>query len=1641
MVLSDSQSRSTRQSKQAPPADAGSSKQSTDYVEAPYVGLRPYEPHERGIFFGRDQDAQFLSDKVFASRLTLFYGQSGLGKSSLLRALVIPALEQDDAHVVYFDSWGGKNPTAELKSALIDVASELAIPNPGGGAPTITELVRLIASVDDRTFVLVLDQFEEFLANHGERLNPLKRELAALVRASALDVRTVIALREEFLAALEPFHREILTLYQSTYRLRALSDDAVRRAIGEPAELFGVTYEPELVTLLIDDLHSDKDDATPAEFRAVDLPMLQLVCSQLWTAKGSAETIDTSLYKRQLGGHKLILDNYIRQVMPRSPLRKYTVAQLFNLLAPQSGFKISYSAGDLAQATRLKVDKIYRELKKLSKARILRIRKYRDAERYEVQHDALIGIIQPWRDQVLLYARRLRRASWACGGLFLAILLGGSLYSYLLDEQQDLRRNTYDALEELRSMPDNRSSKLASARFESVAVHLLWLQAGPERLELLRELLVEFEDEMPDTYGIEEWGTSTLHQRSNASEGAHSADNPPWPIVLRVSPQHQLDRDSFMDTWSFRSERLTSDLGIPVPRRIEVLVDDQIDPSTLRIEGPEIEAVTVDAEFFELRDHGLINADSMPPMTLEFFQKFKTEWVPVAHIGFGEIYYAVPRWSLPVWNVSGHRASNISRAYASNLAEKMRAIPETLLPRSAVEFILTRAEMNHPHTVSEARRVRGGRLGKDLAEVVRLIDGIGHLPLVLDVLARHPTLTSTEVAEIVEAEISDSNPDRPTRLTGPQVADDGGAQSARQIRDSTREILGAPTQAEVLAGSQAPANGAEQGNTQAEPLSVALNAAYAEAAGSLPARRSGIWVYLGSDLWERWTENSRPNRLFIDHLGSVREGLWRKHAIEMPDVTIRHNPVLPRKGFRIEIHDSLRALSLDSPIVQTQQETAGAQFIEALASQVEEDRTSLLTVEMVRARLNDVDAPLRDWLEANYTLTDLTLLMRSVLDSSWAGAQRRTRGKTDLPLVASLGETLRDDEGMLGSLVFWSRADDSYDLGLVTRRLNATQASFIQAMAADKYRPESRLIDTGIGQLTKGNPDAAAALFEKALAADRSGAIEQFMQSYSALRADEVSRAARARCTEPIGVEGLSLETRIALEESIEKLDAARQSNAGDVADDLRQQRICLYSAQPADSPPAARQAALRALTTNHAESDDWPIEEATHFALRLLNDYDPVQRRSNEVETAESLLSNALGRMDDEDGRYEVFLEIVQLCSSGGAKQWCWDLSKRLADRFPERLIQLELGWFLSSYERQDQLEYALGLLDRAETNVRRTEMDESTRNWEIDLINYARGRAAAGLAAIGDMDKWADAESKFRSLLGSNAIGDQASVSLISLLVDLGRHDEASALLSNALKKQPENDDLYIELLWVLLHSGNQSGARKVAEELAQPSDSAEPSGGRLFVAALGQLMTGSEAASNTSRKVVASDHIYAPYVTMILAAMRVDDASDEPERLLRDLWGEADSETWEPRMRAGDTGAWREMLLGYYLGEVDRRTLFADLTEQARFDGSHLSKTEMSYSGMRAEAYFYDAMRSLNRGEFADMREKLRRGDRDRPAQLPRVQDGQLPGRNGGGRDFSTAVLNVARRVDPVPDCGHSAGLSEAMPGENPPIIGWM
>jgi tetratricopeptide (TPR) repeat protein len=445
---------------------------------SPYPGLRPFDRHERDFFFGRDRDAELLSNKIFASRLTLLFGQSGCGKSSLLRTLLIPQLEAEGARVFSFDEWAVPEPLSILAERLAAIlqtkaatfttedlaAAELENSRTKRRSKDgiIIDLLRRLTAYDPRPLVIVLDQFEELLLRHSNSIETVRRELAALVRDRDIDVKILISLREEFLAALEPFRRDIPGLFDSTYRLERLSAGSLADAIVKPASKLGVTVDSALVETLIRDLERRSVAAVPTPGDApgtastltattevaIELPMLQLVMAALWkeTVATNRKDITLDLY-RTLGGWRHVLATYVQQVTPVSYRDRLLLARLLQHLAPSSGYKSSYSAEDLRAITGLHGERIQHELHRLSRTGIVRVREFRGKNLYELQHDSLIDVLAPWRDGVL---RRWRQTKWAIGTAAALVLV--AYLGFLIQQAAVGRSNFKLAMDSANSM-------------------------------------------------------------------------------------------------------------------------------------------------------------------------------------------------------------------------------------------------------------------------------------------------------------------------------------------------------------------------------------------------------------------------------------------------------------------------------------------------------------------------------------------------------------------------------------------------------------------------------------------------------------------------------------------------------------------------------------------------------------------------------------------------------------------------------------------------------------------------------------------------------------------------------------------------------------------------------------------------------------------------------------------------------------------------------------------------------------------------------------------------------------------------------------------------------------------------------------
>jgi hypothetical protein len=190
--------------------------------ECPYVGLEPFDEKDAVYFFGRERDSALIIANLTASRLTLLYAPSGVGKSSVLRAGVLPQLHHidDDSYddlgvpgpaVAYVSAWRDA-PLESIAAAVSAAVSRVTGASPlekVASAPKLSVLWlrEVLRQSRVSAIYLIYDQFEEYFLYHlmdrGE--HGLTAELGRILSVRDLPVHVLLSVREDALAGLDRF--------------------------------------------------------------------------------------------------------------------------------------------------------------------------------------------------------------------------------------------------------------------------------------------------------------------------------------------------------------------------------------------------------------------------------------------------------------------------------------------------------------------------------------------------------------------------------------------------------------------------------------------------------------------------------------------------------------------------------------------------------------------------------------------------------------------------------------------------------------------------------------------------------------------------------------------------------------------------------------------------------------------------------------------------------------------------------------------------------------------------------------------------------------------------------------------------------------------------------------------------------------------------------------------------------------------------------------------------------------------------------------------------------------------------------------------------------------------------------------------
>lgn len=380
----------------------------------PWPGLDAFDEASRSFFHGRDEEIDELLRRVTQSPLTLLFGKSGLGKSSLLKAGLLPRLRETHHLPVYLRidlQPGAPPPVAQMREALRAALADERFDAPAMAAdePLWVYLHRAgLEFWSPRNFrctpVFVLDQFEEVFTL-GDRLpeamagfridlgdlaeNRIPAALAGTdLGALALrdmGYKLLLSLREDYLPELEGWRAAVPSLARMRMRLLPLQPAQALAAVHQAAPQM---MDQALARRIVDFVAAAQEPA--AAGAEIEPALLSLFCHGLnrQRLQQGKQRFDDALLD---GAKQGILADYYRSCFDGMPdsVSRWVATELIT----EKGFRNSVSKDDATPAQLSE-----EQLDRLIDRRLLRMEERHGAMRIELTHDLLTRVVREQRD-------------------------------------------------------------------------------------------------------------------------------------------------------------------------------------------------------------------------------------------------------------------------------------------------------------------------------------------------------------------------------------------------------------------------------------------------------------------------------------------------------------------------------------------------------------------------------------------------------------------------------------------------------------------------------------------------------------------------------------------------------------------------------------------------------------------------------------------------------------------------------------------------------------------------------------------------------------------------------------------------------------------------------------------------------------------------------------------------------------------------------------------------------------------------------------------------------------------------------------------------------------------------------------------
>lgn len=396
-----------------------------------YPGSKPFTQRDSPVYFGRDLDTDRLFRYVIVNNLVVIYGKSGLGKSSLLNAGLLPRLSAEKSYQTYFIRFNNYTPETSytplqvvIKTITADYTPDTFLQEIEPQKISLWQYLKAkdITAQDQQKYILVFDQFEE-LFTYPNGIDAFSREIAELLERKTpfdfqrklntlldhspnvfsetqidqimrpLHVKIVLAIRSDKLSLLNRLKDHIHNILQNCYEIKAFDRMQAIEALVNPAQATDqiyatppFSYHPDALRLILDFLSNNQD-------QTVEGSQLQIV-GQYVEQHLVGQTTNKTVTAEDIGDLAYVVENYyewlIEELCETDPDKEAVHHFIENgLIFEPEQRRISLFKGQIKANFNISDEMLNR----LVDSHVLRAEAGTGGVYYELSHDTLVNPI------------------------------------------------------------------------------------------------------------------------------------------------------------------------------------------------------------------------------------------------------------------------------------------------------------------------------------------------------------------------------------------------------------------------------------------------------------------------------------------------------------------------------------------------------------------------------------------------------------------------------------------------------------------------------------------------------------------------------------------------------------------------------------------------------------------------------------------------------------------------------------------------------------------------------------------------------------------------------------------------------------------------------------------------------------------------------------------------------------------------------------------------------------------------------------------------------------------------------------------------------------------------------------------------